>query len=256
MRFLQQLRTQIGYYSGSKLEHAQLPLETRHRNPRLESFNMIRSCGLTLAGLLLCASAFAQAPAPKHTPNGSPAPGPSVAHDTHEGMTVMADPYSDRARAKEKFGKANPVEVGILPVEVFLRNESDHPIRVNLNTIQLEIHFQNGGRQDIGSLSPADAAYLIAHPKGPSGPKPSRLPGISLPGGDKKAAQIEDILSPLALDGDVIAPAATVHGFLFFDLDRDMSLAGTSVLYIPDAWVIPGNKALMFFEVPLAKPPP
>jgi hypothetical protein len=217
------------------------------------NFFMIRSSGLTLAGLFLCANAaLAQAPAAKHTHNGSP--GPSVAHDTHEGMTVLADPYADRARAKEKFGKANPVEVGILPVEVFLRNESDHPIRVNLNTIQLEIHFQNGGQQDIDSLSPADAAYLIAHPKGPTGPKPSRVPSLNLPGGDKKASQMEDILAPLALDGDIVAPGATVHGFLFFDLDHDMSLADTSALYVPDAKVIPGNKPLMFFEVPLAKP--
>jgi hypothetical protein len=221
--------------------------------PGWKNFIMIRPSGLTLAGLLLCASAiFAQAPAAKHTPDGSPAP--SVAHDTHEGMTVLADPYTDRARAKEKFGKANPVDVGILPVEVFLRNESDHPIRVNLDTIQLEIHFQNGGQQDINSLSPADAAYLIAHPKGPSGPKPPRVPSLSLPGGDKKAAQMQEILSPLALDGEIVAPGATVRGFLFFDLAHDMSLADTSVLYVPDAAVIPGNKPLMFFEVPLAKP--
>jgi hypothetical protein len=126
---------------------------------------------------------------------------------------------------------------------------------VNLNTIQLEIHFQNGGRQDIGSLTPAEAAYSIAHPQGPTGPKTSRLPGIPFPGGDKKSSQMEAILSPLALDGDIIAPMSTVHGFLFFDLDRDMSLANTSILYVPDAAVIPGNKPLMFFEVPLAKPP-
>src|SRR3984885_14777063 len=160
---------------------------------------MIRLNALALAACLMCSSALAQTPAAKHPSDSSATPNPSIAHDTHEGMTVTADPYTDRARAKEKFGKANPVEVGILPVEVFLRNESDHPIRVNLNTIQLEIHFQNGGQQDIDSLSPADAAYLIAHPKGPRGPKPSRIPSLNLPGGDKKAAQMEDILAPLAL---------------------------------------------------------
>jgi hypothetical protein len=216
---------------------------------------MIRLNALALAACLMSAGAFAQSPAAKHPSNSSATPNPSIAHDTHEGMTVMADPYADRTRAKEKFGKANPVDVGILPVEVFLRNETDHPIRVNLNTIQLEIHFQNGGRQDIGSLTPAEAAYSIAHPQGPTGPKTSRLPGIPSSGGDKKSSQMEAILSPLALDGDIIAPMATVHGFLFFDLDRDMSLANTAVLYIPDAAVIPGNKSLMFFEVPLAKPP-
>lgn len=65
---------------------------------------------------------------------------------------------------------------------------------------------------------------------------------------------MQEILSPLALDGEIVAPGATVRGFLFFDLAHDMSLADTSVLYVPDAAVIPGNKPLMFFEVPLAKP--
>src|ERR1700722_16327624 len=116
---------------------------------------MIRLNSLALAVCLMCAGAVPQSPAVKHPSDSSAAPNPAIAHDTHEGMTVMADPYADRARAKEKFGKANPVDVGILPVEVFLRNETHHPIRVNLNTIQLEIHFPNGGRQDIGSLTAA-----------------------------------------------------------------------------------------------------
>ena len=170
-------------------------------------------------------------------------------------MTILADAYDDGARAKEKFGKADPIPAGILPVEIFLRNDSDHPIRIDLNTIQLEVHFRNGQHQDIDSLKPSDAAYLIAHPQGPSGPKNGRIPHVSLPGGDKKSAKIEDILQPLALDADVVPPMATIHGFLYFDLSRDMSLAGAAVLYVPDAVVIPGNKPLMFFEVPLAKTP-
>jgi hypothetical protein len=170
-------------------------------------------------------------------------------------MTILADAYDDGGRAKEKFGKADPIPAGILPVEIFLRNESDHPIRIDLNTIQLEVHFRNGQHQDIDSLKPSDAAYLIAHPQGPSGPKDPRIPHVSLPGGDKKSAKIEDILQPLALDADVVPPMATIHGFLYFDLSRNMSLAGASVLYVPDAVVIPGNKPLMFFEVPLAKTP-
>ncbi len=216
---------------------------------------MIRCSALVLACFVMCPSGFAQSPGVKPSPNASAQPGPAIAHDTHEGMTILADAYDDGARAKEKFGKADPIPAGILPVEIFLRNESDHPIRVGLDTIQLEVHFRNGQRQDIDSLRPSDAAYLIAHPEGPSGPKNSRIPHVSLPGGDKKAAKIEEILQPLALDADVVPPMATIHGFLYFDLSRDMSLAGASVLYVPDAVVIPGNKPLMFFEVPLAKTP-
>jgi hypothetical protein len=216
---------------------------------------MIRTSVLAVAVFLMCASGFAQSPGAKPPPNISPQPPPSVAHDTHEGMTILADAYDEPGRAKEKFGKADPIGVGILPVEVFLRNESDHPIRIDLNTIRLEVHFRNGEHQDIDSMRPSDAAYLIAHPQGPSGPKNPRIPSLSLPGGDKKSAKIEDILRPLALDADVVPPMATIHGFLYFDLSRDMSLAGASVLYVPDAAVIPGNKPLMFFEVPLAKTP-
>jgi len=216
---------------------------------------MIRASALVLACLVMCASGFAQSPGVKSSQNASAQPAPSLAHDTHEGMTILADAYDDGGRAKEKFGKADPIPAGILPVEIFLRNESDHPIRIDLNTIQLEVHFRNGQHQDIDSLKPSDAAYLIAHPQGPSGPKDPRIPHVSLPGGDKKSAKIEDILQPLALDADVVPPMATIHGFLYFDLSRNMSLAGASVLYVPDAVVIPGNKPLMFFEVPLAKTP-
>ena len=216
---------------------------------------MIRVSALAVAILLMCASGFAQSTGGKLGANASPQPSPSVAHDTHEGMTILADAYDEPARSKEKFGKADPVPAGILPVEVFMRNESDHPIRIDLSTIQLVVHFRNGQRQEIDSLKPSDAAYLIAHPQGPSGPKNSRIPSISLPGGDKKSAKMQDILQPLALDADVIPPMAAIHGFLYFDLSRDMSLASASVLYVPDAAVIPGNKALMFFEVPLAKIP-
>jgi hypothetical protein len=216
---------------------------------------MIRASALVLACFVMCAGGFAQSPGVKPSQNASAQPAPSIAHDTHEGMTILADAYDDGARAKEKFGKADPIPAGILPVEIFLRNDSDHPIRIDLNTIQLEVHFRNGQHQDIDSLRPSDAAYLIAHPQGPSGPKNQRIPHVSLPGGDKKSAKIEDILQPLALDADVVPPMATIHGFLYFDLSRDMSLAGASVLYVPDAVVIPGNKPLMFFEVPLAKTP-
>ena len=46
---------------------------------------------------------------------------------------------------------------------------------------------------------------------------------------------------------------ATIHGFVFFDLNGDLSLAAKASLYVPDVATIPSNKALMFFEVPLGK---
>lgn len=175
-------------------------------------------------------------------------------HDGHDGLTVSADPYVDKARGKEKFGKANPLEAGILPVEVFLRNDTQAPIQVNINTIQLEVRLRKGGKQDVDWLSAADVAALIAHPGGVAPSQPRRVAGIPLPSGDKKADKLTEILQPFTLDADTVPPMHTLHGFLFFDVNHDTSLASTAVLYIPDVVQIPSKKALMFFEVNLAKP--
>lgn len=183
----------------------------------------------------------------------TPDPTAALPHDNHDGLTILVDPYVDKARSKEKFGKANPLEVGILPVEVFLRNETDHPIQVNINTIQLEVRLRSGGRQDIDWLSPEDVAGLIAHPGG-AAPSQRRVAGIPLPTGDKKADKLAEILRPLTLDSDTVAPMRSLHGFLYFNVNHDPSLASTSVLYVPDVVAVPTKKALMFFEVPLSKP--
>ncbi|MFZ0883766.1 MAG: hypothetical protein WAN14_10240 [Candidatus Acidiferrales bacterium] len=183
----------------------------------------------------------------------APDPTASLPHDNHDGLTISADPYVEKARCKEKFGKANPLDVGVLPVEVFLRNATDHPIQLNLNTVQLEVHLRNGSHQDIDWLSADDVAALIAHPGGAAPSQPRRIAGIPLPNGDKKAEKFAEILRPLTLDSDTVAPMGSLHGFLYFDVSHDPSLADTSVLYVPDVVVIPTKKTLMFYEVHLGK---
>jgi hypothetical protein len=211
---------------------------------------------LTFA-LLVCAgmaSVGAQnKPAASKVQQATPDATAALPHDSHDGLTILVDPYVDKARSKEKFGKANPLEAGILPIEVFLRDETDHPIQVNINTIQLEVHLRSGKRQDIDWLSPEDVAGLIAHPGG-AAPSQRRVAGIPLPTSDKKADKLAEILRPLTLDSDTVAPMGSLHGFLYFNVNHDPSLASTSVLYVPDVVAIPTKKTLMFFEVPLSKP--
>ena len=136
---------------------------------------------------------------------------------------------------------------------MFLRNSTDHPIQVNLNTVQLEVHLRNGSHQEIDWLSAEDVAGMIAHPGGAAPSQPRRIAGIPLPSADKKAEKYAEILRPLTLDSDTVAPMGSLHGFLYFDVSHDPSLASTSVLYVPDVVVIPTKKTLMFYEVPLGK---
>ncbi len=213
----------------------------------------MRTFSLFLAISLLCTLSFAhQNSNSQQTSPEASAPVPSLSQDSHEGMTLSADPYTDTARAKEKFGKANPVPSGILPVEVFLRNDTAQPIHIDLSTVQLDVRLTSGETQDIDWMSVYEVAREIAHPGGPPPPAIPRFP-IGIPSHpDSKVDKLADILRPLALDGDIVPPMATIHGFLFFDLGRDMSLARHSSLYVPDAAILPSNKPLMFFEVPLA----
>jgi hypothetical protein len=213
---------------------------------------MTRTVCFVAVILLACAPALVRA-----NPQAQSAhqPDDSLPHDRHEGLSVSADAYSDPARAKEKFGKsADPLQAGILPVEVFLRNETDQPMHVDLTTIQLDVHPQGGARdEDIDALSLHDVAAAVAHPHGPSAPHASRFP-VGLPSaGDKKADKVADTLGPLVLDADIVPPHAMIHGFVFFDLGDEMSLAQTASVYVPDVTIVPSQKPLMFFEVPVGK---
>jgi hypothetical protein len=218
---------------------------------------MSRSFVCILAILLFSGVALAQEnAAPESASTGATSPMP---HDSHGGLTVSVDPYTDSGRAKDKFGKsANPVPAGILPVDVFFKNDTPHPIKIDLETVQLDVHFGGGRHQNLDWLSIAEVANMIRHPGGnPSAPSARRFPvGIPLPSKDKKVDSIIAQLRPFALDSDVVPPLGTTHGFLFFNVNRDMAAVATSSLYLPDVSLLPDSKPLMFFEVPLARKAP
>jgi hypothetical protein len=176
------------------------------------------------------------------------------AHDSHEGLLIAADPFSDSNRSKQTFGKDDPAKVGVLPIDVYFRNDTDFAIRVDLNTIRLEVDPPGEERQKVEALSVKEVAVLVAHPRGPADPSATRkrIPEpIPMPKHDKVVDKAAAALQPFAFDSDVLPPHSTLHGFFFFDLGHDMSAVAYSELYIPDVMVITGNKLLMYFDVPL-----
>src|ERR1700683_4983578 len=108
----------------------------------------MRTASLMAALLLIYASAFAQAGKPaENSSSAAPGSARTLPRDQHGGMTLSADPYTDTARAKEKFERAGPLGAGILPVGVFLRNDTAQPIHIDLDTIQLELEVPGNGHQ-------------------------------------------------------------------------------------------------------------
>jgi hypothetical protein len=200
---------------------------------------------LFAAGLLVTAAGtFAQK-------NSQPAA--ALPEESHDGVIVSADVYTDRARAKEKLGKADPVAVGLLPIEVFFKNQTDLPVRLNLDTIQLDVR-SGAQHQNLDWIDPVEVATDVAHPGGPPSPGIRRFPiGVNIPK-DAKRDKILEVLRPFVLDADIVPPNGMIHGFLFFDLGSNpLSVPPDSSLYVPDLTVATTNKPLMFFEVMLGK---
>ena len=201
--------------------------------------------------VLALAALYPSASAP-----AAPQAAASLPHDQHEGLTVSADPYTDAARAKEKFGKADPLPKGILPVEVFLHNETPQPIRINLNAIQLVVHYSGGRHDDLDWLDAKTIATTMLHPNGAATPHAPRLP-VGKPGsGDSKTEKLAQVFDGLLLETDIVPPMDNIHGFLFFDLGGDLSLVQDSSLYVPEATILSSKRPLMFFEVFFGKASP
>ena len=185
-------------------------------------------------------------------PANPPPPAPISAHDNHEGLDISALPCLDGARSKELFGKQDPYSAGILALEVTLQNQTAQAMRVTTGTIRLEVDVEGEGRQKLQPLRPREVATLIAYPSGAPNVTSRRFPtGVQVPTKDKKVDKITEEIRPFALDVDVIPPMAKIHGYLFFNIAKEFNVVRESLLYVPDVKLVSGNKALMFFEVPL-----
>jgi hypothetical protein len=181
--------------------------------------------------------------------------------DAHQNLTIVADPYDRASRyKKEVFGKKSPYDFGIIAIDVYFKNDNDLPIRLNPATMQLIISEPGQARQRIDALTPEDVAdrALMTGSSDIHEPRTSRLP-FPIPSSgakhSKEWTEMSTALRTVALGTDVLAPHATTHGFLFFDLNRDFAAIHNSHLYIPDLAFMTNHQALLFFEIDLADAP-
>jgi hypothetical protein len=179
--------------------------------------------------------------------------------DAHENLTIIADPYITAARyTKVIFGKKPPYDAGIIAIDVYFKNDNDLPIRLDPNTMELVISQPGQQRQRLGALSPDDVADRALLTGTSDITAPHRFPSPLPSGGQKHTKEwieMSNSLRAVALGTDVLAPHATTHGFLFFDLNHDFGAIHNSHLYIPDLAFMANNKALFFFEIDLADAP-
>ena len=175
--------------------------------------------------------------------------------DSHEGLTIAADPWLSAERYKQAFPKKSPYAAGILAVRLTLRNDSAESIKVGIERIRLNLSFEDSGRQELPALTSAQLADAVLHPRveGPSKPRiPLPLPSSS-GGRDKKWEEYQKLAEDNGLHASVIAPHSTAEGLLYFDLQNQFELLANAHLYIPDLLALEKNQALMYFDIDLSR---
>lgn len=188
------------------------------------------------------------------TARAQPDPATFPARDAHEGLVIAADPYAEAARARTRFGKKTPLEAGILPIEVALRNDNDKPILVELGSVRLLVPAPGGERQQLEPLEVEDVLERMLYQHGPEitlprTPLPRRR---TQPDRRKEYLDLEAKIRPAALVMTLVPPKTTVRGFLFFHLGRRLDAFADARLYLPDVKFMHNKQPLFFFELPLS----
>lgn len=177
--------------------------------------------------------------------------------DSHEGLTVSAQPWTDASQYKEKFPKKTPLSGGIVAIMVSFRNDSDETVKVALDQVRLNISLSEDNRQELQPLTSEQVADGIQHPQSKDPTATTRFP-VPIPrskgGRDKHWTEIEKEADEAAIPTGVIATHATVQGLLYFDLQGQFDLLNSSHLYIPTIVVMKDNHALTFFDIDLSHP--
>ena len=84
--------------------------------------------------------------------------------ESHEGMTISAQPWTDPALYKEKFHKKSPYTAGVVALQVMFRNDSDDSLKVNLERIRLNVALSEEDHQALNPLTSDQAADVILKP--------------------------------------------------------------------------------------------
>jgi hypothetical protein len=207
----------------------------------------------TIRNLILPAAMFLFLGAPPIS-RAQTDPATLPARESHDGLLIAVDPYLDEARYKDRFGKKNPFNTGIIAIEIFFRNDNDKPIRVGIDAIRLILKPGDHDRQRLRPLSSEEVADQVLNP-GTANPTVPRSP---IPGRGKKSSrgkdwqQLESSLRAVVLSGDLVPPHGTLHGFLYFDIDNHYEWISSGEVYFPDLKLFPEMKPLFYFEVSLA----
>jgi hypothetical protein len=176
--------------------------------------------------------------------------------ESHEGMTITAEPWINPALYKAKFPKKSPFAAGIVAVQVVFRNDSDDSMKINLERIRLNLTLSEEDHQALYPLSSYEAADVIMNPGARDPTKVRRFPfptGAPKVGHDKHWTEVEKSLEDASVLASVVAPHGAVQGLLYFDLRGQFDLLNSAHLYVPEVVALEKNRGLLYFDIDLSR---
>jgi hypothetical protein len=229
-----------------------LPLRIEGVEMRKDYYNPMRNLAIIVPFL---AAAILLDGAPAQQPQTSLR---AAALESHEGVTVSAQPWTDAGSYKSKFPKKSPLGAGIVAIDTIIRNDSDDSMKVDLEQIRLNVAVSEDSRQALHSLSPDDVADVMTD-TGKKDPTAKHRYPFPIPssgqkvGRDKHWMELQKAAADAAVPSSIVAPHKSVEGLLYFDLQSQFDLLDTAHLYIPDIRALEKNHPLLYFEIDLSR---
>src|ERR1700721_4566934 len=145
---------------------------------RKDYYNPMRNLAIIVP--FLTASLVSDGPAAQHPQTTMK----GAALESHEGVTISAQPWTDAASYKAKFPKKSPLAAGIVAIDTIIRNDSDDSMKVDLEQIRLNVSVSEDNRQALRSLTAEDVADVATESR-KKDPTASRRSPIPIPKGPK-----------------------------------------------------------------------
>jgi len=178
--------------------------------------------------------------------------------DTHEGVTIGAEPWTTASRYKEKFPKKSPFAGGVVAIHVRVQNDNDQGIKINLGRIRLLVQIDEENRQELEPLTADDVADTVLLKDNGKDPTARRNPlpipvGKPRPGRDANWTAMRDACQNAGIPSTVIGAHSFVEGLVYFNLRGEVELLQSAHLYLPSLTTMGNNQPISYFDIRLGK---
>jgi hypothetical protein len=208
--------------------------------------------------VLAAVSLSARAQSPSNPSQDAPKTTPMKAQftDTHEGMTIGVEPWTQASVYKQKFPKKSPFSAGVVALQMTFKNDSDESIKVDVQSIRLLLLIGEDNRQELSPLTAEDVADTVLLSNNGKDPTQRRNPlpipvGKPRPSRDKNWVELKDACQNAGVPSSVVAAHSTVVGLVYFDLRSEWDLLQNAKMYLPSLVSMSTRRPLSYFEIDL-----